>query len=288
MTFGQRLKKLRIESNLTQKDLADKLHVTFQTVSKWENDTNEPDLTTLKDLSKILNCSLESLLSTEDEQTEENNPQAVVSVCSVCGKEIANPEDVQRVKKPNQNGEIEEVVMCVDCALKHYSKAKQTSHSSPSRTRVHGRYRARGVSSGPKLTKDDHKQLIFAILGGLVALGITLAICIANYDKVGLALTILLPLIISYAIFADIYCIFTFSYIGEVFLNVSSWSIRFPGLIFTFDLEGFAWLIVMKLLFVVLGFLIGVFVFLLAVAISAFLAMFSFVPIIIHNKKYGF
>lgn len=48
MTFGQKIKKLRTESNLTQKDLADKMNVTFQTVSKWENDTNEPDITNIK------------------------------------------------------------------------------------------------------------------------------------------------------------------------------------------------------------------------------------------------
>ena len=35
MTLGQKLKKLRTDKGLTQKDLADQLHVTFQTVSKW-------------------------------------------------------------------------------------------------------------------------------------------------------------------------------------------------------------------------------------------------------------
>ena len=53
MTLGQKLKKLRTEKGLTQKDLADQLHVTFQTVSKWESDTNEPDFSTLKELSKM-------------------------------------------------------------------------------------------------------------------------------------------------------------------------------------------------------------------------------------------
>jgi transcriptional regulator with XRE-family HTH domain len=52
MTLGQKLKKLRIEKGLTQKDLADQLHVTFQTISKWEGDTNEPDFSTLKELAK--------------------------------------------------------------------------------------------------------------------------------------------------------------------------------------------------------------------------------------------
>lgn len=35
MTLGAKIKKLRNEKNLTQKDLADQVHVTFQTVSKW-------------------------------------------------------------------------------------------------------------------------------------------------------------------------------------------------------------------------------------------------------------
>ena len=36
MTLGQKLKKLRTDKGLTQKDLAEQLHVTFQTVSKRE------------------------------------------------------------------------------------------------------------------------------------------------------------------------------------------------------------------------------------------------------------
>ena len=44
MTFGQKIKPLRTKSNLTQKELAEKMNVTFQTISKWESDTNEPDL----------------------------------------------------------------------------------------------------------------------------------------------------------------------------------------------------------------------------------------------------
>ena len=68
MTLGQKLKKLRTDKGLTQKDLADQLHVTFQTVSKWESDINEPDFSTLKELSKILDCSIEYLFSDESEK----------------------------------------------------------------------------------------------------------------------------------------------------------------------------------------------------------------------------
>ena len=61
MTLGQKLKKLRSDKNLTQKDLADQLHVTFQTISKWENDENEPDISTLKELAKLYECSIDYL-----------------------------------------------------------------------------------------------------------------------------------------------------------------------------------------------------------------------------------
>ena len=53
MTLGQKIKKLRNEKGLTQKDLADQVHVTFQTVSKWEKDENEPDVSTLRELAKL-------------------------------------------------------------------------------------------------------------------------------------------------------------------------------------------------------------------------------------------
>jgi len=69
-------------------------------------------------------------------------------------------------------------------------------------------------------------------------------------------------------------------------MEVASWSIRFPGLIFTWDLEGFMWLIAMKILFFVLGILIGVGVFLLALSLSALLSFFSFIPILIYNKTH--
>ena len=67
---------------------------------------------------------------------------------------------------------------------------------------------------------------------------------------------------------------------------VASWSIRFPGLIFTWDLNGFMLPIAMKILFFVLGVLIGVGMFLLAPTISAFLSFFSFIPLLIYNKTH--
>lgn len=68
MTFGERLKTIRLEKDLTQKQLADLLNVTFQTVSKWENDVNEPSFSTLKDIAKALDCSVGYLFGEETKQ----------------------------------------------------------------------------------------------------------------------------------------------------------------------------------------------------------------------------
>lgn len=54
-----RIKQLREENNITQIQLAKKLNKTQQTISLYENGTNEPDLDSYIVLSEIFNCSIE-------------------------------------------------------------------------------------------------------------------------------------------------------------------------------------------------------------------------------------
>ena len=70
MTLGEKLRNLRNEKRLTQKDLADQLHVSFQTISKWESDINEPDIATLKELAKFYGCSFDYLLNDTSDATK--------------------------------------------------------------------------------------------------------------------------------------------------------------------------------------------------------------------------
>lgn len=90
---------------------------------------------------------------------------------------------------------------------------------------------------------------------------------------------------IGYGVFAAIYCIISGSYIGEVFVWCARLTIKFPGLIFSWDLDGFMWLIAMKILFAVIGFLFGVFALLFAVGLSAVLGAVSFPFVLIHNNE---
>jgi len=54
MTFGQRLSKAREEAGLTQDELSQKLYITRQGLSRWENDKTQPSIETLALICKTL------------------------------------------------------------------------------------------------------------------------------------------------------------------------------------------------------------------------------------------
>ena len=64
-TLGKRIANLRKSKNLKQDDLAQKLNVSPQAVSKWENDQTCPDISLLPELAKTLGVSVDTLLSGE-------------------------------------------------------------------------------------------------------------------------------------------------------------------------------------------------------------------------------
>lgn len=69
-SFGERLKKLRKEANITQNDFADKLLVHSQTVSRWERGLIEPDIAQLGEIAAAFCVTLEKLLDLpESEKT---------------------------------------------------------------------------------------------------------------------------------------------------------------------------------------------------------------------------
>ncbi len=68
---GKLIAELRKEKGLTQKQLAERLHVTDKAVSKWERGLNFPDLMLLDSLSAELGAPVVQLLDIEDKSTEE-------------------------------------------------------------------------------------------------------------------------------------------------------------------------------------------------------------------------
>ncbi len=280
MTFGQKIKHLRTKSNLTQKELAEKMNVTFQTISKWESDTNEPDIESIRRLSNIFGCSIEYLFSEEieEEKKEESaTEEKAVEKEDVKEEPVIEPEE----KKEEQIGEppaspVEEKKEEVIPAKEKKEEIKETkSVQMPV------------VGKGKKKfsQREDHKVLIWSIVACVVSFIISLVCFIVYRAAVPTVWVVLSPFIISYAVLADVYCIFSDTYISDVFVSVATKSIKFPGLIFSWSIDGLMWLIGMKILFAILGFFVSLAIISLAVFISAFLAVFSFIPILIKNSK---
>ncbi len=71
MTLGEKLQKLRKDQKMSQEELASKITVSRQAVSKWELNEALPDTENIIQLSKVLGVSIDYLLNNEIENIEE-------------------------------------------------------------------------------------------------------------------------------------------------------------------------------------------------------------------------
>lgn len=69
-TFGQRFQILRKKLGLKQEDIANKVNISTQALSKWENDLSAPDISLLPELADILNVTLDELLGRKVPETK--------------------------------------------------------------------------------------------------------------------------------------------------------------------------------------------------------------------------
>lgn len=61
--IGKYIRRKRIEMHLTQKDLAEKLSLSFQAISKWETGSTLPDTSILLELSDVLEVTVDQILN---------------------------------------------------------------------------------------------------------------------------------------------------------------------------------------------------------------------------------
>ena len=100
--FGQKLKRYRKSFSLTQEELAEKIDVSGQAVSKWEAGDCLPDIVNLRELSRLFSVSLDILLET----APENDLEATVSRIGQLATEYvwANFAAVNEGKSPDEIG----------------------------------------------------------------------------------------------------------------------------------------------------------------------------------------
>lgn len=132
MEIGKNIKEQRTKLGLTQKDVVDKLNVTAQAVSRWENEDVEPSIDTLKQLSSLFNVSLDEFLnkdytpekeitneaSNSEEVTAETRIEPVstepMGVCSGCGKQYLASQLKTRSRRVGRRT-LQEGSYCPNC-----------------------------------------------------------------------------------------------------------------------------------------------------------------------------
>lgn len=94
--IGQLIFRLRRERNLTQRQLAQRMHISDKTVSKWERGLGCPDVSLLAELAAVFEINLEQLLAGELDTRDVlggNMKKTVFYICPTCGNVAAAMAD---------------------------------------------------------------------------------------------------------------------------------------------------------------------------------------------------
>ena len=92
MKFGDNLKLIRKRKNMSQEDLAFKVNVSRQSVSKWENGEAYPEMNNILELCKIFNCKINDLVHVDMSDIDSLDEEIVMKVVKF------NEEKQKRVK----------------------------------------------------------------------------------------------------------------------------------------------------------------------------------------------
>lgn len=80
MKFGDNLRQIRKSKKMSQEQLAEKVNVTRQSVSKWENGESYPEMNNILELCKIFNCKLNDLVHTDMTDISSLDEEIVMNV----------------------------------------------------------------------------------------------------------------------------------------------------------------------------------------------------------------
>lgn len=270
--LAETIKDLRMKNGLTQKDLADKLCVTAQAVSRWENGSTEPSVSTIFEMAKIFGVSIEEMFGGNPPEKETvvekvvekeyiyKEPKPVLAVCEQCNKPIFGADDIVRYNLRSGKRTI-----CKSCDNKNKREVYE-----------------RAVAHGVK-----QRKLSFIWGGIITALAVALALVITVSFELGAGI-IAGTAIGALLVFPFVSCLFLQNnFIMDMVESVASWGfVKFPGLIFSLDLDGIIWLLTVKLAFWILGGIIAVAFLLLAAALGIAVSVFVYPYALSKNIKH--
>lgn len=94
MTLGERLKNLRDNMELEQKEVADKIGVKNNTLSQYENGKREPDYDTLQKLASLYNVTIDYLITGKERVKDKSNANLFFF-----DKDDLTDQDIEDIKK---------------------------------------------------------------------------------------------------------------------------------------------------------------------------------------------
>lgn len=289
MKISEKLVILRKRKGYSQEGLANELDVSRQAVYKWETESSTPDMSNLKKIAKLFDISFDRLLDDDiDISIEENNiNQSEKELDDDKIKEIARQvvkETANKVQFPEQKPVL---TICDRCKKPVYKSEDIISKTGHKNMHSYKYYICNDCDK--KETKEKKEQAILHGIsqrnksywwGGIFAL-LVMFLGISAKEEFGSIL------ILTILTFTFLSCMFLKNnFIEDIFINVVSWGfVKFPGLIFTFDLNGFLWLIGMKILFWLIGMALGILALILALIICIPLSVIVYPFALIKNIK---
>ncbi|MBU3874311.1 helix-turn-helix transcriptional regulator [Faecalicatena sp. AGMB00832] len=100
MTIGEKIQKCRKEQKMSQEELAGRLGVSRQAVSKWELNESVPDTENVIELGRIFNVSLDYLLKMEIEEPEDREKENTEENQNVVQAHEGRQEERKRMRHP--------------------------------------------------------------------------------------------------------------------------------------------------------------------------------------------
>ncbi len=97
MKFGENLKIIRKNKKMSQEDLAEKLNVSRQSVSKWENGESYPEMNNILELCKIFNCKINDLIHTDMSDISSLDEKIIMSVVKFNEQEQKNMKCISKI-----------------------------------------------------------------------------------------------------------------------------------------------------------------------------------------------
>ena len=208
--YGKIISALRKEKGLTQNDLGKELNVTYQAVSKWENDLSRPDFDTIAQMCKIFGITVDEFTRLASGESIPETPPVQSAPAATAPEQV--PEDNQNVAPAQPPAQ-------APVPYKAMSDAKARRHVSP--WKLFG--------------------LIMAIVAGL-GVFIGLNFVFGWYPN----LLMLVAFFAGYFVFSFIACIGHDTVVWDFLEACFFKSINIPGVIFTLDIDGIVFLIVYK------------------------------------------